>query len=61
MEGLEEITFSRKDLEGSWLQTDSEDPMLLILRSDGSMEYYNTVSRSNEYSSKYSQKEAVCA
>ena len=56
MEGLEEITFSRKDLEGSWLQTDSEDPMLLILRSDGSMEYYNTVSRSNEYSSKYSQK-----
>ncbi|MGI6011269.1 MAG: tetratricopeptide repeat protein [Ruminococcus sp.] len=45
--------FTLTDLEGSWMQTGSDDPILLTLGSDGSLQYYAVVSHESEYNSNY--------
>lgn len=41
------------DPAGIWLQQDSSDPMLLNLGEDGTVEYYASFSRENDYTSQY--------
>lgn len=38
---------------GIWLQQDSADPIFLNLGEDGSLEYYASFSRANDYASQY--------
>lgn len=45
---------TQETLVGNWLQTDSNDPMMLTLGNDGSIQYYATVSNENEYTSTFS-------
>ena len=45
---------TQETLVGNWLQTDSNDPMMLTLGNDRSIQYYATVSNENEYTSTFS-------
>lgn len=40
-------------LFGSWVQVDSDDPVLLTLNEDLTMQYYNTVSHESDYNSTF--------
>ena len=40
-------------LYGIWLQLDSDDPVVLTLKEDMTMQYYNSVSYENVYNSTF--------
>lgn len=44
---------TQEALVGKWIQTDSNDPIMLTLDDDGSIQYYATISDSNEYTSTF--------
>lgn len=45
--------FVEDQLFGSWLQMDSDDPIMLTLNEDLTMQYYNTVSHESDYHSTF--------
>ena len=44
---------------GSWMQSGISDPMMLILREDGSALYYASETRESEYTSTYTWEDGV--
>lgn len=51
--------FSDK-LYGTWLQLDSDDPIVLTLKDDMTLQYYNSVSYENVYDSTFEWKDGLC-
>ena len=47
----------KADVAGVWLEQDSDDPIVLTFKEDGSFEYYASVSHANDYYSQYSVEE----
>lgn len=45
--------FVEDQLFGSWLQMNSDDPIMLTLNEDSTIQYYNTVSHERDYNSTF--------
>lgn len=51
--------FVEDQLFGSWLQMNSDDPIMLTLNEDSTMQYYNTVSHESDYNSTFEWKDRL--
>ena len=50
---------NQDSLYGSWLQMNSNDPILLTINSDGTLQYFNSIAKDNTYTSTYKMEDDI--